>query len=160
MTLEQWAIKWGVPFVALADLRAQFVAETATEERNATALATSEAGAASQLRLEASRLGVHLWRNNVGAGNMEGGGFVRFGLANETKAQNDKIKSADYIGIRPVTITPAHVGAVIGQFVSREVKRPGWTFTGSGREEAQAAWMRLVLARGGDAGFCTGAGSL
>jgi hypothetical protein len=69
---------------------------------------------------------------------------------------NRSLKSADLIGIQPVLITPAHVGCVIGQFVSREVKRPGWRYRGSDREQAQKAWADLVNSLGGNAAFTTG----
>lgn len=73
---------------------------------------------------------------------------------------NKVIKSADLIGIRPVLITPGHVGLVIGQFVSREIKPTGWKYTGKAREEAQLRWAELVAACGGDAAFATGEGTL
>jgi len=43
-----------------------------------------------------------------------------------------------------------------GQFVSREVKRPGWRYTGTEREVAQLRWIEIVTALGGDAKFTTG----
>jgi len=92
----------------------------------------------------------------VGAGKLENGNFLRWGLANESKAVNEQIKSGDLIGIQPVLIQPAHVGTIIGQFVSREVKKPGWRYTGRGREPAQLAWAELIIALGGDASFTTG----
>lgn len=108
------------------------------------------------IRLEASRKGLRLWRNNVGAAYLQDGTFVRYGLANETKAMNDAIKSSDLIGIRPTLITAAHVGSVFGQFVAREVKASGWRYTGTTREQAQNAFLEIVLSLGGDAAFATG----
>lgn len=114
-----------------------------------------EADAQALVRLAASRAGVPLWRNNVGAATVNGA-FLRWGLANETPGMNAVIKSGDLIGIRPVLICPAHVGMVIGQFVSREVKPPGWIYRGIGRERAQQKWADLVTGLGGDAAFTTG----
>ena len=120
----------------------------------------SESSASDLIRLEASRLGIRLWRNNVGAGKLQDGSFIRWGLCNDSAALNREIKSADLIGIRPLLITPAHVGQVIGQFISREVKHPLWKWHGTDREVAQLAWVDLVNSLGGDACFATGEGTL
>jgi hypothetical protein len=48
------------------------------------------------------------------------------------------------------------VGMTIGQFISREVKRPGWKYKGDLRERAQLKWMKIIVALGGDACFTTG----
>lgn len=114
----------------------------------------------SLIRLEAPRAGVYLFRNNVGALKDEDGRVVRYGLANDSKALNEKLKSHDLIGVRPVTITQAHLGCTIGQFVSRECKPADWTYTGTPREVAQNAWALLINAQGGDAKFATGVGTL
>ena len=121
---------------------------------------SSEAAAVATIRLEASRLGLRLWRNNVGASVLQDGSFIRWGLANETAQMNRQIKSADLVGIRPILITPAHVGRLIGQFVSREVKPEGWKWSGSEREQAQLRWAELVNSLGGDACFASGEGTL
>jgi len=121
---------------------------------------SSESGVLSDIRLEASQRGARLWRNNVGATYTPSGQFLRYGLANDSAALNAAIKSADLIGIRPVIITPQDVGRVIGQFISREVKHPGWKYTGTDRERAQLAWAELINSLGGDACFTTGRGTL
>ena len=71
----------------------------------------------AKVRLDASKLGWRLWRNNVGVLMDSRGVPVRFGLANDSAGVNKIIKSADLIGIRPVIITQDMVGKVIGQFV-------------------------------------------
>lgn len=113
---------------------------------------TSEMAVQNQVRLRASREGARLWRNNVGAGKLENGKFVRWGLANDSTAVNAMLKSADLIGIRPV---PIGDGRIIGQFVSYEIKRPGWKYAGTDREEAQLRWRNLILSLGGEASFMT-----
>jgi hypothetical protein len=118
---------------------------------------TDESNAQRAVRLAASRAGCRLWRNNVGAGKLENGSFVRWGLANESVQMNRVLKSADLIGIRPVVITAAHVGMTLGQFLSREVKHPQWSYRGDDHERAQRAWIDLVVDLGGDAAFTTGA---
>jgi hypothetical protein len=155
--LHDWAQAWGIPPAALQDLMhrlAPVMLGAPTDEK------LSEAGVTSQVRQEASSKGVLLFRNNVGALTDVEGRLIRYGLANDSPQMNKAYKSGDWIGIRPVTILPEHVGMVLGQFVSREVKRAGWRYTGKGREEAQMRWCAMVNARGGDAAMVTGTGSL
>lgn len=155
----QWAIRNGVTMSALQELNAIFGLH-GDHYLPATVKGTSEAAVQSAVRLEAARKGVRLFRNNVGALIDSRGVPVRYGLANDSKQVNEVMKSADLIGWRPVLIGPQHVGMVIGQFVSREVKEVGWRYTGADREPAQLAWAELVIAGGGDAAFCTGEGTL
>lgn len=110
--------------------------------------------------LEASRKGVRMWRNNVGALKDANGRVVRYGLANETARLNETLKSSDYIGWRTVIIQPHHVGMRFGQCVLREMKAPGWNYTGTKREVAQLAFLGMAANAGCDAAFCTGEGSL
>jgi hypothetical protein len=157
MNLNQWAIKWGVPFEAVEDLRRQFgaIPETYPEHIEGE----SEAAVQTRIRLEASKKGLRLWRNNVGAAQTDNG-FLRYGLANESKQMNNMIKSSDLIGIRPIRIEPHHVGSIIGQFVAREVKAADWIYTNSKREQAQLAFLELVAGMGGDAAFAISEGTL
>ena len=143
---EQWAADWCIPAPALADLRHRFVGPY-TVKRDEAPL--SEAAVQQQVRLEATGLGVMLWRNNVGALQDSEGRWVRYGLANDSRQLNAQFKSGDLIGIRPG-----------GQFVSREIKAGGWRYTGTEREVAQLAWIKLVQAQGGDAAFATSRGTL
>lgn len=155
MNLYQWALKHHVGLDALRELDVLITPPASATEPKPR----SEADVAARMRVEAAQHGVTLWRNNVGAGALTNGSFVRFGLANESSEMNSRIKSADYIGIKPVTVTPAHVGMVIGQFVSREAKASDWRYTGTAREEAQRVWALKVLSLGGDACFVTGPGT-
>jgi hypothetical protein len=157
MLINDWANRWGIPPEAIKDLQNTLVSQTPDPK---TQDGESEAAIQTRIRLEASRNGVRLWRNNVGAGYMEDGSFLRFGLANDSKQMNDYIKSHDLIGIRPVLIEPHHVGKIIGQFVSREVKAAGWRYRGTKREEAQLRWAILIASLGGDACFANGEGTL
>lgn len=154
-TLIQWAIRHGVSQLALHELRGIFGVNFEAVENG-----ESETLVQSRVRLEASRKGLKLWRNNVGALRDERGIPVRYGLANDTKKLNEKIKSGDLIGWRPVLVTPAHVGSTIAQFVSRECKKPSWAYTGTAHEVAQLRWIEAVTADGGDAKFCNAEGSL
>lgn len=147
MNLYEWAIKWGIPHAAIADFQQQAGMMPGIDPAHMGL--GSEAYAQSAVRLEATRKGYRLWRNNVGAGYMQDGSFLRFGLANDSKAVNDVVKSSDLIGIAPG-----------GQFVAREIKAPGWRYTGTEHERAQLAFINLVLSYGGNAGFATGEGTL
>lgn len=143
--LEQWAAKWAIPPQAFAELCASAL-HLLTETS-----ALSEGYLQSLLRLEAARKGRYLFRNNRGAGAMKKGGFVRWGLANDSLSLNDRFKSADLIGIEPVIITPEMAGQIIGRFLSVEVKRGDWKFAGTAEEHAQVAWATLINSQGGRA---------
>lgn len=121
------------------------------------------------VQLEASRLGMRLWRNNVGATRAcehinncahATGRPIRYGLANESAAVNRQMKSSDLIGIIPRIITPEMIGQTVAVFTSIEVKRPGWVYRGEPREKAQAAWIALVQSLGGIGKFVNGEGQL
>lgn len=158
--VRQWAHRWGVHEVSLFDLQTT-LARLDECDGSVHDLGKSESYAQGKVRLEAAAKGLRLWRNNVGVFNDAANGtFVRFGLANDSAKVNAALKSADLIGIRPLKITSEHVGGVVGQFVSREIKRPGWRFSGTEREVAQRNWSMLINSFGGDAAFATGEGTL
>ena len=154
--LHQWAKAHDIPPAAMAALFAMFQ----VDEPTPGAAKTPEGDVQNLVRMEASRKGLRLWRNNNGACYDNTGRFIRYGLANDSKKMNDAIKSSDLIGIRPVTITPEHVGTVIGQFVAREIKAGGWKYRDSGREKAQGKFLQLVASLGGDASFANREGTL
>lgn len=115
---------------------------------------TNETGAASHIVLSAANNGTILYRNNVGACETTDGRQIRYGLCNESKQLNDRIKSSDYIGITPVLIGPQHLGTLMGVFTAVETKKPGWHMTPSDKRAiAQAAFHDIVRQAGGYAGF-------
>jgi len=117
----------------------------------------SENEVQQQVRQLATKAGILIMRNNVGAGVLANGSFMRWGLANESAKQNKLIKSADLIGIKPVTITADMVGKIIGQFVSIETKKEGWVFNDLNKDQfAQNTWRELINNHGGLAIFSTG----
>lgn len=132
----------------------------------------TEAYVQTKVRLEAAYKGKYLWRNNVGAGAVadlktlcaecrsRARRFIRWGLANDSKALNERMKSADLVGLTPRLITPDMVGSVIGQFTSRETKREDWHYSGTAEENAQLAWATLINSHGGDAKIVKATGSL
>jgi hypothetical protein len=157
VTLYEWAIRHNVPMHALKELEQLF---GITQPPGAPMSGLSEAAVQNNLRLEASHRDVWLFRNNVGAGTLDDGSFVRWGLANESPQVNALIKSGDLIGIRKLKITPQMVGYHVGQFVSREAKPGDWHYTGTEREKAQLRWIELINSLGGDAMFANGPGTL
>ena len=150
--LHDWARKWGLSVECLRDLQITLGTYTPLLAPDAHGVGKSEAWAQSALRIEASKKGIKLFRNNVGALADKTGRFVRYGLANDSAAQNATLKSGDLIGVRPVNL----YGRVFGQFCSREMKAPGWQYTGTDREVAQLNWINLINSCGGDAAFATG----
>lgn len=151
--IYEWAQRWGINPAAIEELRAQAGADC-DEPRLKTGAV--EASVQSRVRLAESYAGNKMWRNNVGAVHTTDGQYIRYGLANDSKALNKRIKSSDLIGIQPVLITQAHVGLKIGQFKSREVKRENWVYRGTSEEKAQLKFIELVLLHGGDAAFTNG----
>lgn len=158
MIFAAWAIKWGVPAAALADLENELGLNGLGDMPEKAG--TSEAAVQNQVRLEAAQKGARLYRNNVGAYQDDRGVFVRYGLANDSAQMNKIIKSADLVGWRTRIVTPDMVGQKIAQFLSREIKRPGWVYKGDAHEVAQMNWATLVVTAGGDAGFACGKGTL
>ena len=156
--LDHWARKNNIPQHALVELR--MMMGVVSTEPQSPAVTTSEAAVQNQVRLEASKVGARLWRNNVGAYLDERGIPVRYGLCNESKQMNKLVKSSDLVGIKPVIITNDLVGCTIGQFVAREVKASDWSFKGNDHENAQLTFLNLVTSLGGDAAFCNSVGSL
>lgn len=151
-TIARWAADWNIPAAALVDLRIRLCPPpTAAPVRPG-----SEAAVQQQIRLEAAKKGILLWRNNVGALLDKRGIPVRYGLANDSKEMNARVKSADLIGVRPRVVTSADLGTAIGQMVSVEVKHPGWRWTGDAHEMAQLNWASLLWSVGADARFSTG----
>lgn len=116
-------------------------------------MSASESNVQSRVRVVAASRGWRIWRNNSGAGVLENGSFVRWGLGNDSTAVNSVMKSADLIGVRRVTITADMVGKVIGQFVALECKREGWTYSGDDEEHAQKQFLDFVNENGGYAMF-------
>ncbi len=109
-----------------------------------------EADVQDSIRLQATKAGCRLWRNNVGVLPDRRGVPVRYGLANESAKQNKLVKSADLIGIMPVVIRPEHVGTTMGIFLSIEVKKEGWRFNPNDKHQvAQAKWADIVRGLGG-----------
>jgi hypothetical protein len=157
MSLYAWGIKWGVSFEAVEDLRRQFGITIDTPQLHE---GESEAAIQTRVRLESAKKNVTLWRNNVGAIHTKDGLFFRYGLANDSKQMNKKIKSSDLIGIRKITIKPNHVGCVIGQFVAREIKKGGWQYAATEEELAQLKFLELVTCLGGDACFANKEGTI
>lgn len=155
MTLTDWATRWAIPPQAMAELANGCMPDLPPPVR----VVTSESAVQSLVRLEAAAKRIHLWRNNVGVLLDRDERPVRYGLANDSAKVNAVVKSGDLIGIQQVLITDAHVGKVLGQFVSRECKAPDWVYSGSPHEQAQLRWATLINSYGGDAAIVNSEGS-
>lgn len=158
MILYQWAQRHGIPLAAIKELESLY---GIIDRPGQLATDLSEAAVQNNLRLEASRKDVLLFRNNVGAfHDVDSDRYIRYGLANESSQVNNVIKSGDLIGIRKLTVTQQMVGHIVGQFVSREAKPGKWRYSNTEREQAQLRWIQLITASGGDACFANGEGTL
>ena len=159
MNFEQWAARHPQ---AAAELITKVIGGTQPDTRRGV----SEAAAQQSVRLKLAHAGAMGWRNNVGATPTkcatcgEPQQPIRYGLANDSAKLNKRIKSSDIIAAIPRRIGPEHVGTIIAQFGSIEVKPPGWRYSGKGREPGQAAWLSLIARLGGYATFSTGEISL
>lgn len=119
-------------------------------------MSASESNIQARTRVESTKRGWRLWRNNRGVATNPAGQPVRYGLANDSKKLGDVLKSSDLIGWRRVIITQDMVGKVIAQVVSAECKPEGWTYNPKDeREQAQKRWIDLVNDDGGYALFVT-----
>lgn len=149
MTLTEWANRWAahIPQQALLELTAALAPPVQVVPLIQRDKRDDEGAVLDATRLHASIAGVRVFRNNVGAGKLSNGNFIRWGLANESSLQNDTLKSSDLIGITPT-----------GQFWARECKRAGWVYTGTPREVAQLNFINLINSLGGDAAFTTSGG--
>jgi len=154
MNINDWFIRWGIPLQAWQELVEILNEPTVTTTVTDDLVGKSERWSMSAIRLEARKRGIYLYRNNCGV-DQTNGAFVRYGLANESKQMNQKIKSSDNIGFTPILITEKHLNQIIAVFTSVEVKRPGWKYTGTPREVAQHNWLNLTVACGGYATFAT-----
>lgn len=103
----------------------------------------TEAEIINEIRLEASKHGAILWRNNTGAAKDISGRIIRYGLANESTRINKEIKSSDLIGVTRS-----------GKFLAIEVKNEEWFYKGTEHEKAQLRFLNLVNERGGVGCFC------
>jgi hypothetical protein len=136
--INQWLKRWAIPAEAEAELRQLLLQPTTVMK----AASSSEAGVQQDLRLKCKG---RLWRNNVGVLFDERGTPIRYGLANDSRRVNEKIKSSDLIGITPLTFG----GVTVGVFTAIEAKRSSWKYKGTARETAQLKYLNLVRGLGG-----------
>lgn len=115
---------------------------------------TSEAAIQQAIRLDIARSGIDLWRQNVGACQDQSGRLIRYGILNDSKQVNQRFKSSDLVGIRPILITADMVGQIVGVFAAIECKASNWTCRPNDEHtQAQQRFIDLVRAAGGFAGF-------
>ena len=154
--IDLWGARWNIPAEALEDFKSLFGVASENSHRGE---GEAESMVSSVIRLEATKSGLRMWRNNVGACTDSYGNFIRYGLANDSTKLNKVVKSSDLIGIKPIKISASDVGRTIGQFTAREVKKSDWKLGKSAREAAQLNFLNIVNELGGDGQFVTGEGS-
>lgn len=93
------------------------------------------------IQKRASKLGMRLWRNNVGTYQTKDGSWIRYGLQNPG--------GSDLIGWTPVKISDSMVGKTLPVFTAIEVK----TETGKASDE-QLNFIKRITENGGPAGIC------
>ena len=150
MNLNTWAERHGITQAAVNDLMRMLAVDPAP---GSDATPRSEAAAQQEIRLAGSTMGGCLWRNNVGAFIDDTGIPVRFGLANDSKRVNKRVKSSDLIGFLPFKIAPQHVGQTLAVFMAIECKRGDWVWRNTAPEQAQKRYHDIVHLGGGCAGF-------
>ena len=110
-----------------------------------------ESAVTSRVRLAAAKLNTPLWRNNCGGCYDNTGRFIRYGLGSEAQ-----LASSDFIGIRPVLITPDMIGQVLGVFTAVEMKKEGFKFNKNDKHLLnQKVFIDIVKQYGGFAGFAS-----
>lgn len=120
------------------------VMEQPAPPRKTKPRAEREAGANDALKQwRQYRLDVRLWRNNVGAWPLPGGGWLRYGLCTG---------SADFVGLKTIEITPGMVGKRVAVFLAIESKAPG-----KDAEAHQQTWLDEVRDAGAIAGVARNA---
>ena len=149
--LANWRDKHGISEQALVELMGLYGLLDTNHVVNCPV--KSEGAIQNEVRIQTAKMGWRMWRNNVGALIDKRGVPVRYGLANDTKEMNKRIKSSDLIGFRPLLIQHHHVGKTIAQFVAYEIKKDGWKFKGDEHEMAQLKFLSLVTSNGGHAKF-------
>ena len=140
MNVIQWAARWGIPMQAVAELADL----DGTQFESTSTPGLSEAAVQNNIRLQGSREGMRLFRNNVGQYTDDRGVPVRYGLCNDSKKLNSKMKSSDLIGIKPVTVTADMLGLQVGIFIARECKPAGCVYSGTDRETAKLNFINLI----------------
>lgn len=146
--MKSWVRRWNIPELAVRELM-QILAHVALAPASSPTKG-SEAQVIQELRTLAPRHNGYLWRNNSGALMDDRGNMVRYGLANDSTRLNKVFKSPDLIGFTIINN--------LAIFTAIEAKRPGWQRPVTERENAQAAFLKLVHAGGGIALFATAAG--
>ncbi len=147
MTISEWRNKYGEE--AYSDLLSVFSTDVTYGHSG------SETEAQRAIRLATAQVNGILFRNNSGVAREEDR-VVRYGLGNESERLNKKLKSADLIGVTPLTVTPMNIGQTWGIFTAVEVKKPGWKFrAGDKRAAAQKNFLDNITIRGGIATFAT-----
>lgn len=148
--IQQWAVRHGITPKAFEELCGLLTPNTDPERAVKPTGPMSEAQVQALCRVEASKCGMRLWRNNNGACVDKNGNHIRYGVCNDSAKLNKKIKSSDLLGITPYVVKPEDVGKTLGIFTAFEIKAEDWK-AGKRKadEKAQQAFITLVQSLGG-----------
>lgn len=106
---------------------------------------TLEAPILQQTRLEASRIGCRLFRNNRGLFFTMDGRKTRAGLEADG--------ASDLVGFAPVVITPDMVGKTVAVMLCVETKKSSWKKPTTEHEREQENFINFINKSGGIAFF-------
>lgn len=102
---------------------------------------TLEAPILADVRLEASKIGCRLFRNNRGLFYTLNGDKTRAGLEADG--------ASDLIGFAPVTITPDMVGKTLAVLLVAETKKSTWKKPSTDTERQQEKFINFINKSGG-----------
>ena len=111
-----------------------------------------EAPILQETRLEASRIGCRLFRNNRGFFFTMDGRKTRAGLEAEG--------ASDLVGFAPITITQEMVGKTVAVLLCVETKKEGWKKPKDEHERKQENFINFINENGGIAFFLNNAADL
>ena len=111
-----------------------------------------EAPILQETRLEASRIGCRLFRNNRG--------FFYTMDGRKTRAGLEAVGASDLVGFTPITITPDMVGKTVAVLLCVETKKSTWKKPTTEHEREQEAFINFINGNGGIAFFLNNASDL
>lgn len=158
-SVQQVCARWRIPPQALLELSDALMRNGAPLQSPPRVVPRSEHDVQDMVRVDARRVGMRLFRNNVGAGKVGvSQSYIRWGLGNESERLLKSWTSSDLIGWTAKQVDFTMIGQTVAIFTAIECKKPGWQFGKDSKEDkaraaAQQKFHTFVEAAGGIAGF-------